>query len=79
MSSIAYVNGRYVPLREAFVHIEDRGYQLADGVQVRGARLENGLLHIDLVREIPEAKKPRRVAINGDNGKVEVLKGKSAA
>ncbi len=32
MSRIAYVNGRYVPLRDAFVHIEDRGYQFADGV-----------------------------------------------
>jgi D-alanine transaminase len=32
MSRIAYVNGRYVPLREACVHIEDRGYQFADGV-----------------------------------------------
>ncbi len=32
MPSFAYVNGQYVPLREAFVHIEDRGYQFADGV-----------------------------------------------
>jgi len=32
MSRIAYVNGRYVPHREAAVHIEDRGYQFADGV-----------------------------------------------
>jgi len=32
MSRIAYVNGQYVPLREAAVHIEDRGYQFADGV-----------------------------------------------
>lgn len=32
MSRIAYVNGRYVPFREACVHIEDRGYQLGDGV-----------------------------------------------
>lgn len=43
----------------------ERRFQLADYVQVTGASLENGLLHIDLVREIPEAKKPRQIAING--------------
>ncbi len=41
----------------------ERRFQLADGVQVTGAALENGLLHIDLVREIPEAKKPKLVPI----------------
>jgi molecular chaperone IbpA len=41
----------------------DRRFQLADYVEATGASLENGLLHIDLVREIPEAKKPRRIAI----------------
>ena len=41
----------------------ERRFQLADHVQVSGASLENGLLHIDLVREIPEAKKPRTIAI----------------
>jgi molecular chaperone IbpA len=43
----------------------ERRFQLADHVQVTGASLENGLLHVDLVREIPEAKKPRQIAING--------------
>jgi molecular chaperone IbpA len=43
----------------------ERVFQLADFVQVKGATLENGLLHVDLVREIPEAKKPRQIAING--------------
>ena len=43
-----------------------RQFQLADYVQVKGASLENGLLHVDLVREIPEAKKPRQIAINGN-------------
>ena len=42
----------------------ERRFQLADYVQVTGASLENGLLHIDLVREIPEAKKPRLVPIS---------------
>ena len=43
----------------------ERRFQLADGVQVTGATLENGLLHVDLVREIPEAKKPRLIPIKG--------------
>jgi molecular chaperone IbpA len=48
-------------------------FQLADFVQVKGASLENGLLHVDLVREIPEAKKPRSIPIgNGSNGNVIV-------
>jgi molecular chaperone IbpA len=41
----------------------ERRFQLADHVEVKGATLENGLLHIDLVREIPEAMKPRTIAI----------------
>ncbi|SEG51621.1 Hsp20 family protein [Bosea lathyri] len=48
----------------------ERRFQLADYVQVTGASLENGLLHIDLVREIPEAKKPRQIAIGGSKAKV---------
>lgn len=42
-----------------------RQFSLADYVQVKGASFDNGLLRIDLVREIPEAMKPRRIAING--------------
>lgn len=42
----------------------ERVFQLADFVVVKSASLENGLLHVDLVREIPEAKKPRQIAIN---------------
>jgi molecular chaperone IbpA len=42
-----------------------RQFTLADHVEVRGARFENGLLVIDLQREIPETMKPRRIAING--------------
>ncbi|GBD48726.1 Hsp20 family protein [Methylopila sp. Yamaguchi] len=41
----------------------ERRFQLADHVQVTGANLENGLLHIELVREVPEAKKPRAIPI----------------
>jgi molecular chaperone IbpA len=38
-------------------------FQLAEYVEVTGANLENGLLHIDLKRELPESKKPRQIAI----------------
>lgn len=41
----------------------ERRFQLAEHVEVRGASLKNGLLHIDLLREIPEAMKPRRIEI----------------
>jgi molecular chaperone IbpA len=51
-----------------------RQFNLADYVQVRGASFDNGLLQIELVREIPEAMKPRRVAINaGPASKVQQL------
>ncbi|MEA2982488.1 MAG: molecular chaperone IbpA [Alphaproteobacteria bacterium] len=56
----------------------ERQFQLADYVQVKGASLENGLLHVDLVREIPEAKKPRQIAING-KAKPQVVETKVAA
>jgi molecular chaperone IbpA len=41
----------------------ERHFQLADHVEVEGARLENGLLHVDLVRRIPETLKPRKIEI----------------
>jgi molecular chaperone IbpA len=41
----------------------ERRFQLADYVRVAGAHLSGGLLHVDLVREIPEAMRPRRIAI----------------
>ena len=46
----------------------ERRFQLADHVRVSGARMENGLLHIDLVRELPEAMKPQTIAI--ESGKL---------
>jgi molecular chaperone IbpA len=48
----------------------ERRFQLADHVEVRGATLENGLLHVDLKREIPEAMKPRQIPIGGGSAKV---------
>jgi molecular chaperone IbpA len=43
----------------------ERRFNLADHVRVSGARLDNGLLHIELEREIPEAMKPRKIEIQG--------------
>ena len=43
-----------------------RVFDLADHVQVAGASFQNGLLKIDLMRELPAAMKPRRIAINGN-------------
>jgi molecular chaperone IbpA len=56
----------------------ERVFQLADFVQVKGASLENGLLHVELVREIPEAKKPRSIPITS-SGRDKVIEGKFAA
>ena len=49
----------------------ERRFQLADHVVVKGAALENGLLHVDLVRELPEAMKPRTVPIATKTDKAE--------
>jgi molecular chaperone IbpA len=55
----------------------ERRFQLAEHVEVRSAKLENGLLHIDLERMIPEEKKPRRIAINGTD--LKSIEGSKAA
>lgn len=57
----------------------ERRFQLADHVKIEGASLVNGLLNIELRREIPEAKKPRKIEINGAGAKVEILKASNAA
>jgi molecular chaperone IbpA len=56
----------------------ERVFQLADHVQVKNASLENGLLHVDLVREIPEAKKPRQIPIGNGKAKAQVIETKAA-
>ena len=48
----------------------ERRFQLADHIKVAGASLANGLLHVDLVREIPEAMKPRKIEIAGGAARV---------
>jgi len=46
----------------------EKRFTVADHVRVTGATHENGMLHIDLVREVPEALKPRRIEITSDTG-----------
>ena len=57
----------------------ERSFRLADHVEVKGAVLENGLLHVDLVREIPEAMKPRAIPITSSSKLLEVKPTKIAA
>lgn len=52
----------------------ERRFQLADHVEVVGASLENGLLHVDLRRELPEAMKPRTIEIGTSGGKKAIGK-----
>lgn len=62
-----------------------RQFQLADHVKVTGARLTNGLLVIDLLREVPESMKPRRIEIateqadEGHGSKAKLIEGSQAA
>jgi molecular chaperone IbpA len=51
----------------------ERVFQLADFVVVKNASLEHGLLHVDLVREIPEAKKPRNIPISSGASAPQVV------
>jgi molecular chaperone IbpA len=56
-----------------------RQFSLADYVKVTSASFDSGLLRIDLVREVPEAMKPRKIAINGGSPKtVEQIEAKAA-
>ena len=57
----------------------ERSFQLADHVVVRSAKLANGLLHIDLVREVPEAMKPRAIPIMSSDKMLDVEPTKLAA
>ena len=72
-------NNRYLHrgiARRAF----ERRFSLADHLKVTGASLDNGLLHVDLVREVPEAMKPRTVAISAvEQAQPQVTEQKQAA
>jgi len=86
MSRIAYVNGRYVPHRSAQVHVEDRGYQFADGiyevVAVRHGHLVDELPHLDrLDRSLgemrmaaPMGRAPLRHAMRGSCSSASIWK-----
>ncbi len=50
----------------------ERRFELAAHIKVQGAALENGLLHVDLAREVPEELKPRKIAIAADTGKTAI-------
>jgi molecular chaperone IbpA len=57
----------------------ERRFTLADHIRVSGASLVNGLLHVDLVREVPEAMKPRQVKINAASAsKAQVIESQAA-
>lgn len=56
----------------------ERRFQLADHVEVEGAALKNGLLHIDLKRNIPEEMKPRRIEIAAAPAKAKQIEAKAA-
>jgi molecular chaperone IbpA len=58
----------------------ERSFQLAEHVEVRGARLENGLLHVELERVVPEEKRPRKIAINSATApELKTIEGSKAA
>jgi molecular chaperone IbpA len=57
----------------------ERRFQLADHVTVKGANLANGLLHVELVREIPEAMKPRQIPIGNGKSRDKVIEGQAKA
>ena len=57
----------------------ERRFQLADHVEVNGANLKNGLLHIDLKRNIPEEMKPRKIAIAAPAAKSKQIEAKVEA
>ena len=65
--------GRYLHrgiARRAF----ERRFSLADHIKVVGGSLDHGMLHVDLVREVPEAAKPRKIEITGGQPRVEEQK-----
>jgi len=70
--------GRYLH-RGIATRAFERRFELADHIQVTGARIENGLLHVDLVREIPEAMKPRSITIESKAPKAQKVIDQKAA
>ena|SRR6185295_1418382 len=56
----------------------ERRFQLADHMEVRSARLEHGLLHVDIVRVIPEEKKARKISINSGKSEPKIVDARAA-
>ncbi len=56
----------------------ERRFQLADHVIVKDAEMSNGLLHVELVRELPEAMKPRTIAITTPGDEPRLIEGEAA-
>ena len=65
-------------LRDTIETAFERRFELADHIQATGADLANGLLHIDLVREVPEAMKPRTIKIATGKAEPQVIDSKAA-
>jgi molecular chaperone IbpA len=82
--NVLVVSGKGAETKANFLHkgigarAFERRFQLADHVKVEGASLENGLLRIDLVREIPEAVKPRKIAIGASASEPKAIEQKAA-
>lgn len=72
------VEGREILHQGIAARAFERRFQLADHVVVTGASLVNGLLHVDLVREIPEAQKARRIEIGVGAPTAKVVESKAA-
>ena len=80
------VQGKRVPETEKTHYLHqgiarrsfERRFQLADNVEIRGAELVNGLLHIQLARIVPEEKKPRRIAIGSGGRDGKTIEAKAA-
>lgn len=71
--------------RAKFLHLGianrnfERRFELADFVRVENASLADGLLTVELVREVPDAMKPRKIAINGKGEVIDLASDKTAA
>jgi len=70
--------GKEVLYRGIAARAFERRFQLADHVEVEGASLKNGLLHIDLKRSVPEELKPRKIAIANGQAKAKQIEAKAA-
>lgn len=87
-NNVLAVTGRIAqaePAESRFLHrgiatrAFERRFQLADHINVTGARLEHGLLHLDLVRLVPEELKPRKIAIGAGRTAPQVIEDHKAA